>query len=106
MRSLSPLVDVSPLHSLVSLDSSIHCSFGPVRLYTDDNSFKGTFRNFPGLVIFKSPMMEAAQQYASTETWHGSAGQMSCSFPGNFFRARDLDCLGIQLDRIRPYKAF
>ena len=31
---------------------------------------------------------------------------LSCSFPGNFFRAKDLDCLGIQLDRTRPYKAF
>ena len=73
MRSLSPLVDVSSLRSLVSLDSSIHCSFGPVGLYTEDNSFKGTFRNFPGLGIFKSSMMKAAQQYALTQTWHGSA---------------------------------
>ena len=67
MRILSPLVDVSPLRVLVSLDSSIHRSFGLVRLYTEDNRFKGTFRNFPGLVIFKSPMMKAAQQHGSAE---------------------------------------
>ena len=73
MRSLSPLVDVSSLRSLVSLDSSIHRSCGLARLYTEDNRFKGTFRNFPGLVIFESPMMKAAQQYALTDTWHGSA---------------------------------
>ena len=77
MRSLSPLVDVSPLHSLVSLDLSIHRSFGPVRLYTDDNSFKGTFRNFPGL----------AQHSNMPQRKHGMAvrGRCLAAFLAIFF---------------------
>ena len=77
MRSLSPLVDVSPLHSLVSLDSSIHCSFGPVRLYTEDISFKGVFRNFPGL----------AQHSNMPQRKHGMAvrGRCLAAFLAIFF---------------------
>ena len=51
MRILSSLVDVSPLRSLVSLDSSIYRSFGLVCFYTEDNRL----------------MMKAAQQHGSAD---------------------------------------